>query len=711
MYYEHFGFQSPPFSISPDPRFLYLSERHRDALAHLIYGAGENGGFVLLTGQVGTGKTTLIRSLLSQELANVDIALCLHSGLSVIDFVASVLDELHIDYAPNPTSLKPLVDALNTYLLAAHAAGRQTVLIIDEGQNLSREVLEQVRLLTNLETDSQKLLRIILVGQEELQDSINRDDLRQLSQRITGRYHLTALNAKEVNEYIAHRIKTAKGNPSIFTNKAMQRVYRRSGGVPRLINVLCDRALLVAYNADAYRVTCKHINIAAAETMPVHNKHNAITGLPYLSPAATWALLALGVITLLGVAYGGYRYLEALTTANKLTAAVPTTAVASQSPQQTAVKPVAALPASATGEKKKTTHVAVTREPATSAQTTTDTSHGASTTTPTVTAQPATTSTVNQPESLPTVSTSTVPVAAADTPVIIDKITPTLSSTETATILPIVAPLQKETTANSVQATPLPTTLSATKAPKQSAQPSAADLNAPESSNTTALPENIASLTSTQSTKRPNVIPEQAIVEQGISQTEGVRILLKRWGITNGIPAQQTACEFVESQNMQCLIARGGLPLIRTINRPVLLELKNNNKSSWLPIIGIDSQQQLICLKKTIPQVCDIPTITRYWSGVLLVLLRQPSVFVQIRPGFEGEQIHWLRQRIAIAEKRNLDNISPSLLFDKELVDRVKHFQQSRYIDDDGIVGNETLLYLYNVVADEQTPLLFAEDY
>ncbi len=682
MYYEHFGFQSPPFSISPDPRFLYLSERHRDALAHLIYGAGENGGFVLLTGQVGTGKTTLIRSLLSQELANVDIALCLHSGLSVIDFVASVLDELHIDYAPNPTSLKPLVDALNTYLLATHAAGRQTVLIIDEGQNLSREVLEQVRLLTNLETDSQKLLRIILVGQEELQDSINRADLRQLSQRITGRYHLTALNAKEVNEYIAHRIKTAKGNPAIFTNKAMQRVYRRSGGVPRLINVLCDRALLVAYNADAYRVTGKHINIAAAETMPVNNKHKTITGVPYLSPATTWALLALGIITLLGVAYGGYRYLETLSTATRLTAAVPTAAVTSQPPQQAAAKPAAALTASATGEKKQPTRVAVTRETAVSAQTTTDASRGAATTAPTVTAQLAA-GAVNQPESLPTVSTA--PVATADTPVIVDKITPTLSSTETAAISPAVTPPQKETATNSAQII-APATLSATIPPKHSTQASAADLNAPELSSTT-LPANIASSTGTQTARTPSIISAQSIVEQGISQTEGVRLLLKRWGITDGIPAQQTACEFVESQNMHCLIARGGLPLIRAINRPVLLELKNNNKSSWLPIVGIDSQQQLICLKKTIPQVCDIPTLTRYWSGVLLVLLRQPSVFVQIRPGFEGEQIHWLRQRLAIAEKRDLDSISPSLLFDKELVDRVKHFQQSRYIDDDGIVG------------------------
>ncbi|PIE44557.1 MAG: hypothetical protein CSA45_06450 [Gammaproteobacteria bacterium] len=533
-------------------------------------------------------------------------------------------------------------------------------------------MLEQVRLLTNLETDSQKLLRIILVGQEELQDIINRSDLRQLSQRITGRYHLTALNAKEVNEYIAHRIKTAKGNPSIFTSKAMKHVYCRSGGVPRLINVLCDRALLVAYNADAYRVTCKHIKIAAAETMPVNNQHRTVAGLPYLSPAATWALLPLGIITLLGVAYGGYHYLQALSTPNATTPVTVAT-TANQPIPKTATEPT--ISSSGTIKKPQTTRVEVSRETSASDKTTRPSSEAVITTTTVVTAKPNTvTATTNHPEASPVASTTTL---ATPTSTIIDKIAPTLSTSEIATISPVPASLQKIPNPNAEQ-TPLATTISTTSQPKRLS----ADLNAMTLSSEPSSPKTVISTTTTTT---PSAVSAQPVAEQGVSQTEGVRILLKRWGIDNGIPAQQTACEFVESQNMQCLIARGGLPLIRTINRPVLLELKNNNKSSWLPIIGIDSTQQLICLKNTIPQVCDTPNITRYWSGVLLVLLRQPSVSVQIRPGFEGEQIHWLRQRLAIAEKRDLDSIS--------------------------IVGNETLLYLYNVVADEQTPLLFAEDY
>lgn len=670
MYYEHFGFQSPPFSISPDPRFLYLSERHRDALAHLIYGAGENGGFVLLTGQVGTGKTTLIRSLLSQELANVDIALCLHSGLSVTDFVASILDELNIVYAPNPASLKPLVDALNAYLLRAHAAGRQTVLIIDEGQNLSREVLEQVRLLTNLETDSQKLLRIILVGQEELQDIINRPDLRQLSQRITGRYHLTALNADEVKEYIAHRIKTAKGNPSIFSSAAIRQVYRLTGGVPRLINVLCDRAFLVAYNADTYRVTPKHIKIAAVETIPTRQQSdNRTVAAHSASSMPSWLLLPLAIATLCTVVYGGYRYLETLT-----------------QPINSVIQPTVI-------EKETVSKVIASQvEEA-----------------PTL-------------EYLKDVSRETSKTVAPIRPIATTNAPTSLEINREQIIVNSDAQLDEIAT-KSLPQTVVERTADIKNQPKTDTLKAAVGI--PEFLR---LPEPIMSASAVAPLVTTNVVPEEGlsklsktmvmtssheapIIEVGVSQTEGVRQLLKRWGLQDGIPAQQTACDFAKVQQMQCLVTRAGLPLIRVINRPVLLELQDNGTVSWLPIVGIDSNQQLICLQNDTAQRCDNAAITRYWSGSLLVLLREPNVSVQINPGFEGEQIQWLRQRIAIAESRDISSIDRSLSFDKTLVEKVRRFQQSRYIKDDGIIGHDTLLYLFNVVADENTPLLFAEEY
>ena len=276
MYQEHFGLQGKPFSIAPDPRFLYMSQRHREALAHLLYGIGEGGGFVQLTGEVGTGKTTVCRCLLGQLPDNVDVALILNPKLTAAELVASICDELHIQYPPKTKSLKPLVDVLNKHLLATHSSGRRTVLIIDEAQNLSTEVLEQVRLLTNLETSTDKLLQIILIGQPELGEVLGLHEMRQLAQRITARYHLGALSKQETRDYIQHRLRICGGSGQMFAPRAAAEVYRCTGGIPRLINILCDRALLGAYAENRSRVDTKTVRRAASEvkgsTVRSHDK-------------------------------------------------------------------------------------------------------------------------------------------------------------------------------------------------------------------------------------------------------------------------------------------------------------------------------------------------------------------------------------------------------------------------------------------------------
>src|SRR5690349_17490107 len=243
-----------PFSITPDPAYLYMSPRHQEALGHLLYGTGQYGGFVQLTGEVGTGKTTVVRALLAQKLDHVDVAVILNPRQNEQEFVASICDELHVTY-PKEATLKALVDALNAHLLAAHADGRRTVVLIDEAQNLQPEVLEQVRLLTNLETDKEKLLRIMLVGQPELAGLLGRPDLRQLAQRITARYHLTPLEPHEAAEYIGHRLRVAGGSGELFSAAAIAAVHAQARGVPRLINLLCDRALLRAYATGQRAVT------------------------------------------------------------------------------------------------------------------------------------------------------------------------------------------------------------------------------------------------------------------------------------------------------------------------------------------------------------------------------------------------------------------------------------------------------------------------
>ncbi|HEX4896590.1 MAG TPA: AAA family ATPase [Solimonas sp.] len=267
MYTEFYQLREMPFSITPDPAYLYMSPRHQEALGHLLYGTGQYGGFVQLTGEVGTGKTTIVRTLLDQKLPDVDVAMIHNPRQSEQEFVQSICDELHVDYPREQPSLKTLVDALNEHLLKAHAAGRRTVLIIDEAQNLRPEVLEQVRLLTNLETAKEKLLRIMLIGQPELSHLLARADLRQLASRITARYHLTPLSADETAEYVEHRLRVAGARLEIFSRPALAAVYRYSHGVPRLINIICDRALLGAYGQQARKVTPEIVREATRQAM------------------------------------------------------------------------------------------------------------------------------------------------------------------------------------------------------------------------------------------------------------------------------------------------------------------------------------------------------------------------------------------------------------------------------------------------------------
>ncbi|MCW8925893.1 MAG: AAA family ATPase [Xanthomonadales bacterium] len=264
---KHFNLSERPFAITPDPRFLYMSHRHREALAHLLYGLGEGGGFVQLTGEVGTGKTTMCRCLLEKIPDNVDVALVLNPKVTSIELIATVCDELGIEYREQDASVKKLTDLLNRYLLETHARGRRTVLVIDEAQNLSTDVLEQIRLLTNLETRTQKLLQIILIGQPELRTLLQRDDMRQLAQRVTARYRLEPVTREETGAYIKHRLHVCGTTRPIFNKAAVDLIYRLSGGIPRLINVLCDRALLGAYTEDKLQIDRKIVRRAAEEVL------------------------------------------------------------------------------------------------------------------------------------------------------------------------------------------------------------------------------------------------------------------------------------------------------------------------------------------------------------------------------------------------------------------------------------------------------------
>ena len=319
MYLSFFGIAEKPFAITPDPRYLFLSERHADALAHLVYGINEAGGFIQLTGEVGTGKTTTIRSLLARAPKNAEIALILNPRMGPGEFLLALCEELGMgadDSAVGNT--KELVDLLNRYLLRAHAQGRRVVLIVDEAQNLAPEVLEQIRLLTNLETETQKLLQIILIGQPELRKLLAREDLRQLAQRITGRYHLDPLSRQETAAYVRHRMRVAGATADIFTRGALREVYHVTRGIPRVINIICDRALLGAYTQELHQVPAALIRRAGAEVFDQD-----------LSPR--WvpvAVAGLTVAVLIGSALLLWRYSPRHATPAGAAASTPTPSVA-----------------------------------------------------------------------------------------------------------------------------------------------------------------------------------------------------------------------------------------------------------------------------------------------------------------------------------------------------------------------------------------------
>ncbi|NML45981.1 AAA family ATPase [Ramlibacter sp. G-1-2-2] len=299
MYAAYFGLKQEPFSIAPDPRLLFMSGQHREALAHLLYGVQGGGGFVLLTGEIGTGKTTVCRSFLEQVPPHVNLAYIFNPKLTVLELLETVCHEFGIDVPRaegRAATVKDFLDPLNDFLLRAHAAGRNNVLVIDEAQNLAPEVLEQLRLLTNLETSERKLLQIILIGQPELRAMLARPELEQLAQRVIARYHLGPLTEDESAQYVRHRLEVCGlQGPLPFDRGALKGVHRESGGVPRRINLLCDRALLGAYAGGQAQVTRAVVARAADEVF-----------LRTARPAPAWRRLALAGVGGLAVGVGLY---------------------------------------------------------------------------------------------------------------------------------------------------------------------------------------------------------------------------------------------------------------------------------------------------------------------------------------------------------------------------------------------------------------------
>jgi general secretion pathway protein A len=320
MYKGYFGLKESPFSIAPNPRFLFMSERHKEALAHLSYGLGETGGFALLTGEVGTGKTTISRRLMEQLPENTQAAFILNPTLSSQELLATVCDELKIRYRKTGATLKTLTDKIYEKLNKNHQANLNTLLIIDEAQHLAPEVLEQLRLLTNLETDTKKLLQVILIGQPELKQLLQRRDLRQLAQRITARYHLLPLTKDEVGHYIQHRLSVAQCERMLFERTAVAEIHRISQGIPRIINLLCERSLTNAYCSNNALVTKKIVLQSAQEALG--DEYQAKNWWQHIAVKALAASIILVAIIsgsyLLGQLYGNNMSVQTASNTSKI---------------------------------------------------------------------------------------------------------------------------------------------------------------------------------------------------------------------------------------------------------------------------------------------------------------------------------------------------------------------------------------------------------
>ncbi len=329
MYAPFFGLRQTPFSIAPDPHYLFMSERHREALAHLLYGLDGGGGFVLLTGEIGAGKTTVCRCFLEQIPAHCNVAYVFNPKLTVLELLEAICGEFHVTVPANAQTVKGYVDPLNAFLLAQHAAGRNNVLIIDEAQNLSADVLEQLRLLTNLETSERKLLQVVLIGQPELRDMLARPELEQLAQRVIARFHLGPLSEDETAQYVQHRLKVAGlGGPLPFTAKALSLIHQRARGVPRRINLLCDRALLGAYAGGHAQVSSAIVKRAADEVFGGGTSAGAgVRRRP-------WA--ALGLLGVAGALAWGWQQRHDTAGTAKPTAAGPAASVAAPAASATA---------------------------------------------------------------------------------------------------------------------------------------------------------------------------------------------------------------------------------------------------------------------------------------------------------------------------------------------------------------------------------------
>jgi len=643
MFREYFGIKENPFSNTPDPNYLFMSDRHQEALAHLQYGVQGSSGFVLLTGEVGTGKTTLCRCVVEQLPDHIDLALCLNPCLNEAELLATICDELGIDVSDaRPDSVKDHMDALNKHLLDGHARGRRAVLIIDEAQNLDRPLLERVRLLTNLETSTTKLLQVILIGQPELKENLGRGDMRQLSQRITGRYHLDPMIREEADNYIRHRLRVGGLDAGLITPGALTEIHAHSGGIPRLINSICERSLLGAYAGGKTSIDASLVRAAAHEVLGRE--------FPAPPPQRRQEAGAIGWLTGIGLA----------------AATIAGTVVLNS--MDTVAVPPPDPPAPVTRTEKE-----ISSAPIMAARLETAT---APETPPAREMEPETRTAAPPAESAP------IAAGPAKNP----EPAPAEEDLVAAVIDRLIAEGAVKTPPKAPKETPIASV--APGAPAAQAVPPG-ETGAPSAANEKITLENLF--------RHPGV---KGGLDTAVTRLFGL------WNRKPPPLAGLNPCAEAQALGLECLRHRGSWASMENIDRPLLISLVNDKGDRRFAVVtAIDGRTATLALGDS-EIAADGETLQALWSGEFLVLWEPlPGVRSNLRSGMKGRDVAWLRGRLAeiLGQPADLENAD---LFDDRLKKRVIAFQQNHRLKSDGIVGTMTQIQLAGAIGGSAVPRL-----
>lgn len=660
MYTRYFGLSRSPFSISPDPAFIYLSEKHREALAHLQYVA-KNNGFVLLSGEIGSGKTTLIRQFLNELPADVDCALILNPRLTATELFGEILHEL-TQTEVQDMSRTQLLRALNTHLLDAHARARRVVLIIDEAQNLDLELLEQLRLLTNLETSEHKLLQIILVGQPELRATVQHPDLQQLLQRITADFHLEALSPDEVSHYVDHRLNIADAERALFTRSALKQVAKVSRGVPRLINSICDRALLGAFSEQADKVNKRIVKQASRELLALTAPPSQQTSQRLLLLILACGVLVSGLSGWLFIDYYDFTRQDRIdqpVLASTLKAIETDSAMARSHPLTEPGEPLASTHSTA----------------------------------------PATVPV------LAPVRTSSPPPSAPNKPSVqVSNRPPGPSSDEHPQALPasseLLDPKSKQRQPTRILVTPsLPARLSRPKhsLPIDTAR---ASVGTTGSAAIAAAPE-----TALDASARPlatTALPQR----QANTRFSAIGSLFRSWGHAGGQP-QDWPCQRALKLGLRCIRRNTGLSGLLATNRPAIIRLSDTAATRSEPalVIAADATGRLTLstahgLTNTLPAELE-----SHWDGIFLAMWKPPQGYKNhfLTPGQNAVWLPAVRKQLSELGIAPPPPADPTL-FDPALETTIRHFQIEQKLRVDGWIGRQTLMQLNTL--DLSAPLL-----